>query len=246
MKKSYFLITLFAVCGTIVLNAQNRIVQIMKDGNVLHEYPVEQIDSIIIVEKTNDTPLDIEAVDLGLSVKWASCNVGATSPEEYGGYYAWGETEEKDDYTPFTYKYYLGDLNGNGYHYDSEEYLSIGVNICGTSYDVAHVKWGGNWRMPTREEFEELCEKCIWEWTVINGVNGKKATGPNGNSIFIPVAGHRLGLDLISCGVYGYYWSGTLSGEAYYAFGPVFEAPGWVWSGGYRDIGKNIRPVTEY
>lgn len=187
------------------------------------------------------------AVDLGLSVFWATCNVGAESPEDYGGYYAWGETEEKSDYTPLTYKYYLGDLDGDGYYYDSNEYQHIGSNISGTSYDVAHVKWGGSWRMPTLSEIQELCNKCSWQWTSVNGVKGQKVTGPNGNSIFLPAAGNRDGTEVYNRGSFGHYWSGTLSeygsGNAYYL---VFNSGGHDWGGNLgRDLGFSVRPVTE-
>lgn len=120
-----------------------------------------------------------EAVDLGLSVKWASCNVGATSPEDAGGYYAWGETEVKSSYTLNTYLYYN---SANGY-------FDILKDISNTRYDVAHVKWGGKWRLPTIKEIEELCNKCTSIWTTNNGVYGRKFVGPNGNSIFLPAAG---------------------------------------------------------
>lgn len=232
MKKLYSLIALFAISAAMVLNAQNRVVQIMKDGNVLQSYPVGQIDSIIIVEEF--TP---EAVDLGLSVKWASCNVGATSPEEYGGYYAWGETEEKSSYTLENYNYY--DSNTN-------ELQDIGSNISGTSYDVAYVKWGGSWRMPTMDEFKELCNKCSWEWTSIDNIDGYKVTGINGNSIFIPVAGRRGSKD-IAVGVSGLYWSGTeyytTSSSAWHL---LINSSEWDYnctSG--RQFGQSVRPVTK-
>src|SRR5574344_1450744 len=131
------------------------------------------------------------AVDLGLSVKWASCNVGATSPESYGGYYAWGETEEKSVYTDSTFLYYDS---------RADSCINIGTNICGTKYDVAHVRCGGSWRMPTYAEFQELCNKCTKSWTTYNGVRGTKFVGPNGNSIFLPAAGYRWSTDVYSQG----------------------------------------------
>ena len=184
-------------------------------------------------------PSFVEAVDLGLSVKWASCNVGASSPEEYGGYYAWGETEEKSDYGWDTYRYYNSSTGDFDY---------IGSNISGISYDVAHVKWGGGWRMPTRDEIEELCEKCSWEWTSVNGVWGQKVTGPNGNSIFLPAAGCRCGsgTEVYSRGSYGFYWSGTLyedSSIGACSFG--FYSGGGYWGVDYRVYGLTVRPVTE-
>lgn len=190
----------------------------------------------------------VHAVDLGLSVKWACCNVGAHSPEDYGGYYAWGETEEKSDYTPLTYKYYLGDLDGDGYYYDSNEYQNIGSNISGTSYDVAHVKWGGSWRMPTWDEIKELCNKCSWEWTEVNGIKGQKVTGPNGNSIFLPAAGYHYDTYVAGHGSFGYYWSGSLDkdhGDIAYDFDFDSGAYGLDHHFGGREVGHTVRPVTE-
>ena len=115
------------------------------------------------------------AVDLGLSVKWASCNVGATTPEGFGGYYAWGEIEEKDNYSSGTYKW---DYIANKTRLDLED-------------DVAHVKWGGNWRMPTGAEWEELIEKCHWYYGYQNDIFGLTFIGPNDNSIFLPCANYK-------------------------------------------------------
>lgn len=144
-------------------------------------YSHSEVDSIVFTEKV---PQDAhEAVDLGLSVKWASCNVGANKPEEYGSYYAWGETSERLYTTRAQYAYYDS---------KTDTYTNIGSNISGTGYDVARAKWGGNWRMPTRAEMEELVNKCTWTWTTHNGVKGQLVTGPNGNSIFLPDAGDRL------------------------------------------------------
>ncbi|MCF0199332.1 MAG: hypothetical protein HUK02_08425, partial [Bacteroidaceae bacterium] len=134
-----------------------------------------------------------EAVDMGLSVKWATYNVGAAAPEECGGYYAWGETESKYNYTDKTSR-------------------TRGVkmkNISGTEYDVAHVKWGGNWRMPTIEEVTELVVKCNWKRTEKNGVIGYLVTGRTGNTIFLPAAGYRHNTSLHSRGTNGYYWCGS-------------------------------------
>lgn len=143
---------------------------------------------------------DIRAIDLGLSVKWAEFNIGATKPEGYGGFYAWGETAEKDCYLPSTHKY-------SG--------VDIGSDISGTKYDAARAKWGGAWRMPTSAEMLELKKKCTWEWTSVNGVNGYQITGPNGNSIFLPASGYRYNTDVDHLGMRGsngYYWTSTKSG----------------------------------
>lgn len=187
----------------------------------------------------------VEAVDLGLSVKWACCNVGSDVPEGYGGYYAWGETEEKSNYTWATHKYRY-DKDGDGNWDSGDGYQNIGSNISGTSYDVAHVKWGGSWRMPTLDEIKELCNKCSWEWTSVNGVSGRKVTGPNGNSIFLPAAGYRFGSEVLIRGSYGYYWSGSLY-ENYsdYAYHLNFYSDNLDWYFSLRYYGHTVRPVTD-
>ena len=128
-------------------------------------------------------------IDLGLpsGTLWACCNVGADKPEAYGGYYAWGETEEKDKYNEVTYQYCTGD-NPNDYGwYENSQYQNIGIDIAGTEYDVAHVKWGGSWVMPSADEFKELFNNCTCTMTTINDVYGQEFTSKNnGVSIFLP------------------------------------------------------------
>ena len=178
-----------------------------------------------------------DAIDLGLpsGTKWASWNIGASKPEEYGGYYAWGETEEKDYYDWSTYIYCDG---------SSWTCHHIGDDIAGTEYDVAHVKWGGSWRMPTRTQQDELRENCTREWTQQNGVNGIRVTGPNGNSIFLPAAGDRRDDYLRSEGSGGYFWSSSLS--PYYegdACSLGFSSGFWGWGSGDRYVGNSVRAV---
>lgn len=179
-----------------------------------------------------------EAVDLGLSVKWASCNVGANSPEKHGGYYAWGETEEKSDYSQETYK-----------HIDSGGYKYIGSNICGSPYDVAHMKWGGSWRMPTLEEIEELCNKCCWKRTSVKNITGYRVTGPNGNSIFLPATGTFNGTKVYYPEIQGLIWSGSLSKISRshaYGLGYFFlNGNSYECEENYRHLGRTVRPVTE-
>lgn len=153
----------------------------------------------------------IEAVDLGLSVKWANMNVGADFPEEYGGYFAWGETTTKETYNWSTYKW----CNGSKIpltKYCTDSFLGTVDNktILEKEDDAAAVNWGGAWRMPTKEEQDELRQQCTWRWTSPGGVNGYTVTGPNGNSIFLPAAGYRYDSSLYSEGGRGNYWSSSM------------------------------------
>ena len=172
-----------------------------------------------------------EYVDLGLSVKWATCNVGASKPEDYGNYYAWGETSTKSSYTSDnckTYRKSMGDIKAN------------------SKCDAARANWGGTWRLPTEAELKELENRCTWTWTTQNGVKGHKVTGPNGNSIFLPAAGYRCGSSLNNAGECGYYWSST-PGESgsVGAYGLGFGS-GWHYVYDYsRYNGLSVRPVLE-
>ena len=171
-------------------------------------------------------------VDLGLSVKWATCNVGANSPEEFGQYFAWGDTTTKAEYTDensTTYFKTMNDISGNA------------------QYDAATAKWGGNWRMPTYDELDELIDNCTWTWTTQNSVNGYKVIGPNGNSIFLPAAGSRYGASLDYAGRRGCYWTSTpddgYSGIcAYYLF--FYSSDHYVYDV-LRCNGQSVRPVLE-
>ncbi len=170
------------------------------------------------------------AIDLGLpsGTLWACCNVGADKPEAQGGHYAWGETETKSVYTTVTYLYATGvDEDGDGwyddYHSDTNDtgvYQNLGnykgeseegsiYDIADTQYDVAHVKWGGSWVMPSREQQEELRGNSTCKLTEMNGIYGHLFTGANGGSIFLPAAGYRAGYYRCHAGESGYYWSST-------------------------------------
>ena len=174
MKKYIICIACLLIAS--VMNAQTVNVH-FKNGQTVR-FNSSNVDFVDFSEKPADPTLTAgEIVDLGLSVYWASCNLGATKPEEYGNYYAWGETSPKDSYTEQNYSYYDA---------DKATYIDIGEDISGTEYDAARVNLGGEWRMPTYDEMDELIKKCTWEWTQINGVNGYKVIGPNGNSIFLP------------------------------------------------------------
>lgn len=191
------------------------------------------------------------AVDLGLSVKWASCNVGAKNQEDVGYYYSWGETETKNEYWWSTYKYCNGSSDKLTKYCNNSEYGNDGftdsLTILDPEDDIAHVKWGGNWRMPTIDEIKELLDNCTWNWTEQNGVEGyivtSKIKGCEGNSIFIPVTGYRRG-DEIKNENYAYYWTSshyTRSPE--YAYNLPFGENSHNWNCGYRYAGCPIRPV---
>ena len=176
------------------------------------------------------------AIDLGIGVKWACCNVGASSPEEYGGYYAWGETEEKDYYSVDSYKYY----------HSHTGYQSIAYDISSTWYDVAHVKWSGGWHMPSDGQIATLIDECTSKWTSINDIYGWKVTGPNGGSIFLPAAGYRYYDYTDDVGSDGYYWSSNQNSyRLAYAYGLVFDSGSMGWNSCGRDYGRSVRPVTE-
>lgn len=172
-------------------------------------------------------------VDLGLSVKWATCNLGADAPEVIGDYYAWGETATKNEYTDATY-------------FDSEYsiYTISGKrNIYGSSRDAAYVNLGENWRMPTTEEIGELINSCTWQEEELNGVRGMRGTASNGNSIFLPITGMFAGNSIQSTSQ-GCYWGGELYQDSRFASMLTFFRGGEVsLSRYYRYEGMAIRPV---
>ena len=169
-------------------------------------------------EQTFEVPaIDHEYVDLGLpsGTLWATCNVGASSPEEYGDHFAWGETSPKDYYDSSTYKWCYYDNNGYWQltKYDYSSFPTIegdGKTELDPEDDAAYVNWNSYWRMPTSDQIEELVNCCSWQWTQRNGVNGQLGTGPNGNTIFLPAAGYRWCESLSNVGSVGRYWSRSL------------------------------------
>lgn len=189
--KQHISILILCLLNSITVSSQtNKNFVFYHEGKGILSIPVSQVDSIVIAreisEEQEDTippaPLpddEHDMVDLGLSVKWASCNVGASKPGEAGDYLRWAETEVPESYY-FALK--------NWVNMDS-----VPICISGTKYDVAHVKWGGKWRIPTIEEMEELKRECTFKWSYADGHFGVKVTGPNGNSIFLPAAGYYSG-----------------------------------------------------
>lgn len=188
-------------------------------------------------------------IDLGLpsGTLWADRNVGADSPEAYGNYFAWGETEPKSYYDWSTYKW----CNGS---YDTQtKYCTYSIH--GTvdnkttlelADDAAYVNMGTEWRMPNKEEFSELISKCTWTWSTQNGVDGYKVTGPNGNSLFFPAAGYRYSSNLYDAGSYGCYWSSSvfeiLPTRAWYLY--FYSSDHGTSSGHYRYFGRTVRAVV--
>ncbi|MBQ6651770.1 MAG: hypothetical protein IJM81_00025 [Prevotella sp.] len=178
-------------------------------------------------------------IDLGLpsGTKWACCNVGASSPEEHGGYYSWGETEEKSEYTQTTYKYFN----------QEEGWNNLGTDIAGTVYDVAHVKWGGAWQMPTLAQCEELVSSCKWSDSFVekNGVKGRVLTGANGGSIFLPASGWYYEMESKSVDAGGYYWTSTQIPDRLDNIHSLDFYTDMKNCGGLtrRDAGLSVRPV---
>ena len=215
---------------TLTVQAQTMNVH-FKNGTKV-EFNSVNVDYVDFTEKPSDptlTPGDY--VDLGLSVKWASCNLGASTPAGKGGYYAWGETSTKTEYSEKNYAYYK---EGSGY-------TDIGENIAGTQYDAATVNLGKDWRMPTKDEVKELCDKCTFTYGEVDGVKGYYATGKNGNSIFLPCYGYKSGrwdYDEDQ----GYFWFGE-DGSSRGNHLWLIEGEAYWGSSTQKYCGLQIRPV---
>ena len=202
----------------------------MSSTATVPQFVVEEVERVNFA--VEESPVPGSAVDLGLSVLWATCNVGASRPEEYGGFYAWGETTAKGSFTEQNYAFY-----------QNQQYTYIGVNICGTKYDVARQTWGGDWRLPTRSEIRELTTRCKWTAETLNGIKGYRVTGDNGNSIFLPAAGYQNGTTPSEVGVGGFYWSGSLDRSMpSAAYNLNFRGYDADWSAS-RAYGFSVRPV---
>lgn len=199
-------------------------------------------------------------VDLGLpsGIKWATKNLGASKPSDYGDYYAWGETEPKTEYTWATYKwmqtgqsdwkyitkYTFADGQTEGIWYDSDgTFIGDGNTTLEAADDAATAKLGSPWRMPTLDEIKELLVNCTWTWTTQDGKNGYEVKGTNGNSIFLPAAGYRRSSELNGAGSWGSFWSSSLSGDSGNALGLYFNSGAHDWGASYRNVGFSVRPV---
>lgn len=230
--------------------------------------------TITVIDPSTVTP---EYVDMGLSVKWATFNVGAYSPESYGDYYAWGETEpyymqgyaQSEKPVWKTGKYSSYGYSWNSYRYSNESSSSLTKYCYNAAYgnkgytdnktvldpedDVAHVKWGGNWRIPTSSEFQELSNNCTWTWAILDGVKGCRVTsnieGYTDRSIFLPAAGMRTYTGRYEAETRGYYYSSTLydGNNPSYVYAIEFSSSGDHWNTYYeRDYGIPIRPVCDF
>ena len=206
---------------------------------------------ILVADKTPDGVL---AVDLGLpsGIKWASCNIGTTTPEGSGDFYAWGEVKTKANYAWSTYKYAKNSKNKltkyctkstYGYNDFTDDKKTLELED-----DAAHVNWGGVWRMPTSAEWTELINNCTWTWTTQNNVNGYLVkSNTNNNSIFLPAAGYYTGTTLTNAGSNGYYWSTSLSVSAtpYNARAREVDSTNQGSNSTNRCYGLSIRPVCQ-
>ncbi len=186
-------------------------------------------------------------VDLGLpsGTLWATCNVGASKPEDYGDYFAWGETETKSTYNWSTYKWCNGSYNTlTKYNTDSSHGTVDNKRVLELADDAARANWGGAWRMPTYDEMHELTD-CTWTWTTQDGKNGYRVTGSTGTSIFLPAAGYKSYSDSPhQAGSHGYYWSSSLRiADTDNAYDLYFYSGNVNTNNDYREYGQSVRPV---
>ena len=190
---------------------------------------------------------ELKAVDLGLSVKWANMNVGASKNTDTGDYFAWGETQPKAEYDWSNYTWCEGTSITLTKYCTNESYGTIdNKTTLEAADDAATVNWGNPWRMPTVKELEELIEKCTWTWSLSRGC-GYIVKGPNGRSIFLPAAGSRAYSIRSELSSSGYYWSSSLDNSVYTARGNSvkFDSSGYnVWTY-FREAGFSVRPVME-
>ena len=223
----FFIVLMLPVMGY----AQKRYTVYKTNGEkVVFEY--SEIDSVVFKNySVAPMPEDCEYVDLGLSVKWATHNMGADKISDCGDYFAWGELKTKNSFTEkscTTFYEEIADFSGN------------------PKYDAATNSFGEGWRIPTHEEQEELCNMCLWEWTELNGRGGFKVTGPSGNAIFLPAGGLKYGTHVSEDNINGYYWASTPD-QVGLAFCMSFMKGDYC--GGYciayRDNGFFIRPVHD-
>ena len=234
-----------AVIDMILSSGSSPSADVNSDGEV----NIADVNEIIDIILGGGAPSpDHEYVDLGLpsGTLWATCNIGASSPEQYGSYFAWGETKPKETYTWENYKWCKGTWDSL-MKYNFQNYYGTVDNKkeLEPADDAAQANWGLSWQMPTKAQQDELHEHCSWQWTTMNGVNGYLGTGPSGKTLFLPAAGYKDGTRIVSEGEFGYYWSHSLFyGMSLYAYNQLFFSgsnPGWDKQD--RSFGLSIRPV---
>ena len=226
------------------------IIQIVHDTVVVHD--TVYVSGAEPEDQTN-TENGYEYVDLGLSVKWATCNIGASKPEEYGDYFAWGEVAPKETYDWSTYKWCNGSYYNTLTKYCTNSDFGTIDNktVLEAADDAARANWSGSWRMPTDAELTELREQCTWTWTTQNGVYGYKVTskksGYTNKSIFLPAAGYRRGSSLYYAGSSGDYWSSSLGTDDYpsNAYDLDFYSDYVSRRCNSRSCGRSVRPVCQ-
>ena len=218
------------------------------DVNGDGEVNIADVNAVIAIILSGDEEPEHEWVDLGLpsGTLWATMNVGANSPEDYGDYFAWGETEPKEVYNWETYKWGDGSSRELTKYCTKSSYGTVdGKTELDPEDDAAQVNWGPSWRMPTLEQLDELCNYCTWHWTQTNGVNGYQLIGPNGNAIFLPAADCRHDDYPDAEGLFVNYWSRTLD-PGTNVFGRVLSSIAedvWDVYYGLRDYGYSVRAV---
>ena len=267
MKKHLVLLSAVLLVQTAVVSVFAQ--QKPKAGDLISGIVTDSVSPLMGVyitelDSREEPKVKHEYVDLGLSVRWATCNVGADKPEDYGDYYAWGELTPKESYTWENYRFRTsGDDEGTVKlsKYTSMIYTSvfdanIGNYIADNKTqldpedDVAHVKWGGDWRLPTDEEMNELIDSCTWTWTTVNGVNGCLVTsnrpGYTDRSIFLPATG-KYGFETSnkSAGTWGHYWSNSVNkDQSSYNAGVLAIGSGYAAVKiTFRAHGQSVRPV---
>ena len=250
MKKTFFTI----VAVLVAMSAMPQTWDVVKKDGTVIRYQASEVSYVTVEE---DLP-KYDYVDLGLpsGTLWATCNVGAFSPEDYGDYFAWGETtgynSGKTDFSWSTYEWSNGSINTMTRYCNNSSYGYNGFTDALTELeladDAAYVNWGSNWRMPSIEQFEELINSSYTttEWTTQNDVYGRKITSKkNGKSIFLPAAGYRYGTSLVNAGSIGYNWARTLASDIppCATYGLHFHSSSMEKFDNYRFIGHSIRPV---
>lgn len=208
MKKIFFLLALVLGCAS----SQAQVIKVYNNNTLVNTYTNDGNNNYKVVASKGNTH---EMVDLGLSVKWATCNIGAETAYDAGDYFAWGETSPKDYYYSITYKY-CSCSNNEIWCGDASHYTKYNSNdsptVLDSEDDAATVIWGSGYRMPTKEEWAELYSKCNWTWDSTN--KGYVVSG-NGNSIFLPAAANRWAGSVGEFGALGPYWSSSLNTSDY-------------------------------